>query len=296
MSSVRPRVSVIIPCFNQACYLGEAIESALAQRGPSLEIVVVDDGSSDATRSVAERFREVRYIQQDNRGTAVARNRGLGSSGGEFIVFLDADDRLLPGAVEIGVRGLDEHPDCGFAYGFVNVIRPDGSLFSRPDQDAVDHEHYLRLLRHNYIWTPGAVLYRREAVESAGGFRSRAGGCADLDLNLRISRSWPVCCHGETVLEYRDHTSSQSSNSAAMLRSAVRVRRAQRDFVRGRREFEAALDDGIREDRAYYGTRLAGAIVAQLEARRWKEALAGLLTLLFYDPRRLIRHAVGRPA
>ena len=86
------------------------------------------------------------------------------------------------------------------------------------------------------------------------------------------------------------------ANSAAMLRSAVRVRRAQRDFVRGRREFETALNDGIREDRAYYGTRLAGAIASQLEARRWKEALAGLLTLLFYDPRRLIRHAVGRPA
>src|SRR5262249_47623762 len=294
MSGAASLVSVIIPCYNQARYLGEAITSVLDQSYRPLEIVLVDDGSQDDTRRVAESFRGVRYLHQENQGTAAARNRGYRESRGAFLLFLDADDRLLPAALEAAVRPLEESPSCGFTYGFVRVILPDGSLLKTPPQFPVEKDHYLRLLRHNYIWTPGVVLYRRAAIESVGGFRPKAGGSADLDLNLRIARLWPVHCHGKFILEYRDHNASQNANAAETLNSTIRVRREHRAQLGGRRDYEEALMEGIRVDRAYYGVRLAGSVAEHFREGRWQLGLSELLVLVRYDSLRLVRQALGK--
>src|SRR5215213_3125487 len=95
-----PLVSVVIPCYNQAHFLGEAIESVLAQSYPNFEIVVVDDGSTDDTSEVAGSYPKVRLVRQENQGLSGARNAGLARSEGEYVVFLDADDRLRPEALE----------------------------------------------------------------------------------------------------------------------------------------------------------------------------------------------------
>ncbi|HWO82736.1 MAG TPA: glycosyltransferase family A protein, partial [Solirubrobacterales bacterium] len=97
-----PAVAVVIPCFNQAHYLAEAIESVLGQTRPPAELLVVDDGSEDNSYEVAGRYETVTRIQQRNRGVAAARNAGWKASDSEFLAFLDADDRLLPDALEIG--------------------------------------------------------------------------------------------------------------------------------------------------------------------------------------------------
>ncbi len=94
-------ISVIIPCYNQAHFLYEAIESVLAQTHHDFEIIVVDDGSTDSTAEVAAGHPDVRYVRQPNRGVATARNTGLRESEGEYLVFLDADDHLLPAALEM---------------------------------------------------------------------------------------------------------------------------------------------------------------------------------------------------
>ena len=99
-----PLVTVVIPCYNQAHFLGEAIESVLSQSYRNFELIVVDDGSTDETSEVASRYERVRLFQQENQGLAGARNRGLGEAKGEYVVFLDADDRLLAGALEAGLR------------------------------------------------------------------------------------------------------------------------------------------------------------------------------------------------
>src|SRR5829696_2931566 len=109
-----PLVSVVVPCYNQARFLGEAIESVLAQSHPLFEVVVVDDGSTDDTSEVAARYPGVRLVRQENRGLSGARNAGLARSRGEYVVFLDADDRLLPGALEAGVERLGANPQCAF--------------------------------------------------------------------------------------------------------------------------------------------------------------------------------------
>src|SRR4051812_16000050 len=110
-------VTVVIPCYNQARFLGEAIESVLRQTHRAREVVVVDDGSTDGTAAVAARYPDVQLIRQPNRGLAAARNRGLAESRGAYLVFLDADDRLLPRALEVGLRCLMDHPLVAFAYG-----------------------------------------------------------------------------------------------------------------------------------------------------------------------------------
>src|SRR5918999_3301771 len=121
-------VTVIIPCYNQAHFLGEAIRSALDQGYSNKEVIVVDDGSTDRTAEVAGRYAGVETIRQENRGLAAARNRGLEGSRGEYVVFLDADDRLAGGALSVGAGSLDTHPDCAFVYGNVRLIDANGSL------------------------------------------------------------------------------------------------------------------------------------------------------------------------
>ncbi len=101
-----PRVSVVIPCYNQGHFVHEAIESVLAQTYADYEIVVVDDGSTDQTSEVVSRYPGVRCIRQRNRGLPAARNRGIQESQGEFLVFLDADDRLLPKHFEFSLHAL----------------------------------------------------------------------------------------------------------------------------------------------------------------------------------------------
>src|SRR5215204_5307150 len=120
-----PLVSVIIPCYNQAHFLGEAIESVLAQSYPHFEIIVVDDGSTDNTFEVASHYSKVRLIRQENRGVSRARNAGLRESEGSYVVFLDADDRLLPGALDAGLECFEAHPESAFVDGDYRYIGAD---------------------------------------------------------------------------------------------------------------------------------------------------------------------------
>src|ERR1700734_3040068 len=110
-------VAVIIPTFNHAHFIGEAIKSVLAQTRQADEIIVVDDGSTDDPRTVAAQFQKIYLIRQDNRGPSAARNTGLQRCKTSHLVFLDADDRLLPTALETGLRCFTGRSDCAFVYG-----------------------------------------------------------------------------------------------------------------------------------------------------------------------------------
>ena len=120
-------VSVIIPCYRQADFLPQALESALAQTHCETEIIVVDDGSPDNTAEVVARYPGVRYLRQENRGLAGARNGGFRVSKGEYVLFLDADDRLTPNAVEAHLSCFAKHPEAGFVVGDIDNIALDGS-------------------------------------------------------------------------------------------------------------------------------------------------------------------------
>jgi glycosyltransferase involved in cell wall biosynthesis len=233
-------ISVIIPCYNQAHFLTDAIESVLGQTYSRFEVIVVDDGSTDNTTETAARYPVVHCITQENQGLSSARNTGFRSSRGSHLVFLDSDDRLLPNALEAGWNTLNSHPECAFVYGHLRLIAADGSHLSTPKQVCVENDHCLELLRRDYIWTPGVVMYRRDIFASVIGFDTLIDACADCDLNIRIARDWPAYCHGELILEYRKHGANMSKNPTLMLKVAILANRSQLKYVKGNKKLEEA--------------------------------------------------------
>jgi glycosyltransferase involved in cell wall biosynthesis len=284
-------VSVVIPCYNQAHFLGEAIESVLSQSFQDFEVIVVDDGSHDDTRGVAstraDKDPRVRLIRQKNRGLAGARNRGLAESRGAYVVFLDADDRLLAKALEVGARELEANPDCAFVSGHYRPISAEGDALAVPRQDRVGGDHYLALLRDNFISMPASVMYRRWVFEEVGGFDGSVDAAADWDLYLRVARRFPIYHHGEVVADYRWHGANMTANPALMLRSTVSVLRRQRQHVKGNKSYEEAYEEGIKLFREHNGMNLAKEVRSCIRRRDPGRALRGTLVLARYFPRGL---------
>lgn len=288
-------VSVIIPCHNQGRFLAEAIDSAQAQTCRDVEIVVIDDGSTDHTPAVLVGYPAVRSIRQDNRGLAAARNIGLHASGGAHVVFLDADDRLRPDALDAEVASLRANPDCGFVYGHVRLIDTHGTaLPPLPPARCVDTDHYAALLRRNYVWTAGAAMYRRDVLDVVGGFDSRVSPSADFDLNLRVARRYGVRCLDRVVLDYRVHGANMSLDSTAMLTSSLVVLRSQRAHVKGNGRYEAALREGIRLLREDYGSRLGREVQRSIATRQWRHAALGAWVLVRSHPSGVVKYGLQK--
>jgi glycosyltransferase involved in cell wall biosynthesis len=260
-------VSIIITCYDQASFLDEAIRSALHQTCKATEIMVVDDGSEDHTSEVALSFPEVKYLHKRNGGLADARNAGIMESQNPFLVFLDADDRLLPVALEAGLRAFHQHPECALVFGDYNNIDIDGFPIdgrTLPGYDLAlslgqlhknyeDNNHYWALLQRNYIGMHASVMYCREALTTYGGFNTKLGACEDYDLYLRVARCSPIYFHGEMVAEYRRHSGTMSSNAKLMLDMALTVLSAQKKFVKRDNNLLQAYHKGMKFWKAYYG-------------------------------------------
>jgi glycosyltransferase involved in cell wall biosynthesis len=304
-------VTVVIPCYNQAHFLTEAIESVLSQTYRRFEIVVVDDGSTDETSEVASRYpqqhqhhQQVRLIRQENQGPSVARNTGIRHAKGEYLVFLDADDRLLPRALEAGVEQLEAHPECAFSSGRCDHVAVDGTPLPHTPRLHVEGDPYLALLRRCYIWPPAVVVYRRSVFEAVGGFDTSLRSAEDYEMYLRVARRFAVCHHTEVVAQYRQHEASVTRrNSPLMLSHSVGVLRSEREHLKGRGErYQEAYEAGLRWEQGKYGDPLVGEVKAQLKEGQWVRALRGVLALLRYYPRglallserRMERHRLAR--
>jgi glycosyltransferase involved in cell wall biosynthesis len=256
-------VSVVIPCFNQATFLDEAIESVLAQTYPHFELIVVDDGSSDNTAEVASRHPGVRLVRQANGGLSAARNVGLRESSGDFVVFLDADDRLKPRALEIGLTTLRAHPDCAFVSGQVELTQHDGTLLRAAQHRIVDREHHRLLLEGNPILSHATVMYRRQAFDVVGDFDEQLAACEDYDLYLRMTHSFKAYTHDECVAEYRRHGGNMHRDPARMLPAALTALRKQRKAARRSRADRRAYAHGV----AHWKRELGGLLVDDLRDR-----------------------------
>jgi glycosyltransferase involved in cell wall biosynthesis len=286
-AGAEPLISVVIPCFNQAHFLGEAVESALAQSYGEVEIVVVDDGSADNTGEVAGRYPQVRYLRQPNRGAAAARNAGLAAGKGEFLIFLDADDRLLPEAAEAGVRAFQGNPRIACAIGACRDIGPGGEALGTPDQILVRSDHYLALLRSCFVLSGSSVLFSRWCLEALAGFDESYVAGDDYDLYLRIARQYEVECHGRVVTEYRRHADSLTQDPVRTMRGELRALRRQRGATAGAQE-RAALRAGRARARRTHAAALRERLFEQARARQWGRALASAWTLARSRPRGLL--------
>ena len=276
-------ISVVIVCYNQARYLRDAIESVRAQSYQGAEILLVDDGSTDQTSEIAQEYPQVRFIRQNNRGLSAARNAGLHRSRGRYVVFLDADDRLLPNALDAGLAVFHEQPGSGFVFGAHRNIFDDGSTAPTTLSEPVEQEYYWHLLQSNYIGMHATVMYSREAIELAGGFNERLRACEDYEMYLRIARRRPVRRHGAVVAEYRQHDTNMSRDHAFMLRSALAVLRDERKRTSDSRH-RYALRLGMSVWKEYYGALL-------LEEWRGNKSVTGFLRVFRSDPHGALRWA-----
>jgi glycosyltransferase involved in cell wall biosynthesis len=294
-------VSVVIPCYNQGRFLGEAISSAAAQGDLVSEIIVVDDGSTDETREVATRNPSVTYFHQERRGLSGARNSGWRASSGEYVVFLDSDDRLLPGAIETGIDALGRSPRAAFAFGHYELIDehgsvlptwrearvaddrsfttgdfelflPDGRLAGRSPQPHRMSDHYTAMLRRNYICMHAAVVYRRAVLDATGGFDPQLNALEDYDLYLRVTRTHPVACHDHVVAQYRQHPAAMSRDMLNMLRMALFVLRQQHPYLAEHPGAREAYEEGRAFWKSHYGKQLIRSVPGHLAAGRLRKA------------------------
>jgi hypothetical protein len=252
---VEELVSVVIPCFRQAHFLPEAIESVLAQDHSDVEVIVVDDGSPDNVGVVAARYPGVRCLRQRNGGLAAARNAGIAQASGQFLLFLDADDRLLPEAISLGLAQLREDPKAMMAAGTWMLIGEEGeALPADPPQQPA--EAYPALLESCFISTPAAVLYRRALFEEIGGFDPSVSASADYDLYLRTAAAHPVRLHPHPVAEYRRHGANMTRDPELIMGAELAVLERQAGRAGDDEELREALARGLARSHSYHGARL----------------------------------------
>ncbi len=220
-------------------------------------VIVVDDGSTDDPAAVVARFPGVRLIRQENRGLSAARNAGLAAVDTSLVVFLDADDRLEPCAIEAGLACLHRAPDSGFVYGGHRYIDADGREIGERFEPPGDSP-YTQLLRGNFIAMHATVMYRRDLLIAAGGFDERLRRCEDYDVYLRMARRFPVTGYPDLVAAYRLHGGNMSSDRPGMLRSALDVH-ARYVPPRADRPAHEAWREGRRRWRQVYAEDMAAA-------------------------------------
>lgn len=294
-------VSVVIPCYNQGRFLGEAVASAAAQQGLVSEIIVIDDGSTDETPAVSRRDGSVRYLRQERRGLSQARNFGWRASSGDYVVFLDADDRLLSGAVEAGLDAFGRWPHAAFVFGHYELIDergavlptwrelriaddrtfttgdfelvlPDGRRAGRSPQPCRVSDHYTAMLRRNYVSMHAAVVYRRAVLEETGGFDPRLSALEDYELYLRVTRTYPVACHDQVSAQYRRHPAAMSRDTLNMLRMALFVLHEQRPHLAKHPGAIEAYQAGLAFWKHHYGKQLIRDVPGHLAAWRLRQA------------------------
>lgn len=223
--NIAPLVSVIIPAYNQAGYVGEAIQSVQQQTCSNFEIIVVDDGSIDNCWEVVAGFGDsVCYIRQENQGLAGARNTGIRAAKGELIGLLDADDQWLPGYLKTMLSLADRHHEAVVYYASAQAMDADGRNLPQFYGGPVvpPKSLYQVLLRANFL-IPSTILMRRDAVVAAGLFDQELRSCEDWDLWLRILPERIIVGTSECLVRYRIHGSSLSTNPAGMQKATLAV-------------------------------------------------------------------------
>ena len=224
-----PLVSALVPVYNGERFLAEAIESALAQTLQSVEVVVVDDGSSDASGAIADRYAaahpdRVRVVHQANAGLPLARNAAMSVARGRYFALLDADDAWLPDHLEHAVAVLERDASVGLVHANSFDIDADGVPLPADDEPrwgADEHDAFAAvLLRRQHVVCPTAV-FRRSVVEQVGGFDPAFNrlGCEDRDLWLRIAEVSRLVYLDRMQARYRIHGANMSANSERMWRA-----------------------------------------------------------------------------
>lgn len=272
------RVSVVVPVYNGASYLAEALESLLAQRYPALEVIAVDDGSTDDTPSILAAYGDqVQVLRQANRGQSAALNAGWARASGDVLSYLSADDRLRPGAVATAIDALERHPEALAVYGDYGLMAPSSQVLDIVRPPAFDCRRAVATL--SCPTGPGAFV-RRAAHEAAGPWCEDLRQMPDLEYWLRLGLLGPIVHVPAVLADYREHDASATFRPPSPARAEEPVVIYRRFF--GRDDLPADVRALRRVARAHAHLLTAR---AHLRARRFTRAAAHLLRSGWASPR-----------
>ncbi len=231
--STQPLVSVVIPAFNASAYIERTLRSAVRQTYTALEIIVVNDGSTDDTAQLVEQIAmtdsRIRLLSTPNRGVAAARNTGIEASSGRFVAFLDADDLWHPTKIEKQVNALNRlSPRWAAVYVLHYIIDQDDEIIGLGGSKIARGYIYARHLNFKYIGNGSALLVRRDVALEIGGFDSSyaaagIGGCEDVDFELRLAARYCMEVVPERLVGYRKYPGNMSSNYTRMAQGLLEV-------------------------------------------------------------------------
>lgn len=221
-----PNVSVVIPTYNHARYLRSALNSVIGQSYPNLEVLVIDDGSTDDTVAVLKPYQShINYIYKKNGGTASALNLGLSRATGKYICWLSADDVFLEHKVAKQVALMESNPSLGFSYTSFEVIDGEGKKqYDAHSPYFPDKQELVRKLMEGCFINGSSVIMRRSALESTGYFDESLPQAHDFDLWLRLLRQYACGFLDEILLAYRWHGQNMSRISDEVSIQSVRER------------------------------------------------------------------------
>ena len=217
-------MSVVIPTYNSAHFLGAAIQSVLAQSYGDFELIVVDDGSRDDTPRVVASFgSRVRYLRQENAGVAAARNRGIAESSGRYVAFLDADDTWMPSKLQRQRDALEAEPTRRLCYSAFVLV--DEELTPIEVRRSLRHGSALEdlLLRGNVVGSICTVMCERALIDEVGGLDPMLSQCADWDLWIRIAARTEFIYLDEPLATYRQHGRSMSRQVRLLENDSLRL-------------------------------------------------------------------------
>ena len=221
-----PKISVVIPVYGHAEYVSDALDSVLAQSYDDFEVIVINDGSPDASESVLEpyiRSSQIRYVCQGNKGVAAARNHGLAMASGEFITFLDDDDLWPLDKLDTQInqmKNCDAVMVGGSSHIFLgNEYADEGSFVD----DKFKLLNTIDFFLGNPFASPGQVMIRKSALDAVGGYNEAIWGVDDLDLWIRLSRIGEIRKYDHLALYYRVHDANASLNLEKMAKNTELV-------------------------------------------------------------------------
>ena len=214
------RISVIIPVYNGERFITESLDSALNQTLRPFEIIVVNDGSTDGTETIVERYIKqfgdiIHYIYQINKGISGAYNTGIAAAHGECIAFLEQDDLWEIDKLEKQTRFLEKNPDCAMVYTPVNILREGNvsKVKARFDKKPTKHKYdFADFIVKNRVRNCSSVLLRKSALEEVGGFNEVLRLAFDYDLWLRLLVNHAICVIEEPLTIYRVHENNFSKD------------------------------------------------------------------------------------
>ena len=225
MISAAPDVSVIIPAYNCEDYIVQAVESVLNQEDCLVEIVIIDDGSTDETEEVLKPYDDrIRYVKQENQGVAAARNHGIAIAKGDFVAFLDADDYFLPGKLSLQSSMLTKRPDLGIIHsGWQRVDHEGNKLLDVRPWEQIPELDLANWLRWKPV-LPSAMMFRREWLQYVGGFDPRFPPAEDTNLVLKLAlKGCKTAWLRQITVCYRQHESSAMHKGLPQARSLMAV-------------------------------------------------------------------------